>query len=180
VKQKIQTKRLAISNVGKDSGKPTKIAAWEQATRDQMRIVSKAKDDADDWADLWRGRPRGFDALGLPIPVRRLGAKRLLIARVSEQAWPPLRANLAAEFRARIAAHGMYARLLIRWRRPPPLHADHQPYKWLINQVRQLIGQHTDAIFIAAARGNFVNQTLPFELRSTKTQEAPLRAAGGS
>jgi hypothetical protein len=32
VKQKIQTKRLAISNVGKDSGKPTKMAAWEQAT----------------------------------------------------------------------------------------------------------------------------------------------------
>jgi hypothetical protein len=59
--------------------------------------------------------------------------------------------------------------------------------KWLINQVRQLIGQHTDAIFIAAARGNFVNQTLPVSCtmsrgwvkRSTKTQEAPLRAAGG-
>ena len=44
MKQKIQTKRLAISNVGKDSGKPTKMAAWEQATR----IVSKAKDDAKD------------------------------------------------------------------------------------------------------------------------------------
>ena len=71
MRQKIQTKRLAISNVGKDSGKPTKIAAWEQATRDRMRIVSKAKDDADDWADLWRGRPRGFDALGLPIPTRQ-------------------------------------------------------------------------------------------------------------
>jgi hypothetical protein len=48
VKQKIQTKRLAISNVGKDSGKPTKMGAWEQATRDRMRIVSKAKDDAKD------------------------------------------------------------------------------------------------------------------------------------
>jgi hypothetical protein len=44
VKQKIQTKGLAISNVGKDSGKPTKMAAWEQATRDQMRIVDDAKD----------------------------------------------------------------------------------------------------------------------------------------
>jgi hypothetical protein len=66
VKQKIQTKRLAISNVGKDSGKPTKMAAWEQATRDQMRIVSKAKDDAKDSPDWWRDRPRGFDALGLP------------------------------------------------------------------------------------------------------------------
>jgi hypothetical protein len=65
VKQKIQTKRLAISNVGKDSGKPTKMAAWEQATRDRMRIVSKATDDANDSADWWRGRPRGFDALGL-------------------------------------------------------------------------------------------------------------------
>ena len=64
-KQRIQIKRLAISNVGKDSGKPTKIAAWEQATKDRMRIVSKAKDDAGDSADLWRGRPRGFDALGL-------------------------------------------------------------------------------------------------------------------
>jgi hypothetical protein len=44
VKQKIQTKRLAISNVGKDSGKRTKMAAWEQATRDRKRIVSQ--DDA--------------------------------------------------------------------------------------------------------------------------------------
>ena len=44
MKQKIQTKRLAISNVGKDSGKPMKMAAREQATR----IVSKAKDDAKD------------------------------------------------------------------------------------------------------------------------------------
>ena len=34
--------------MGKDSGKPTKIAAWEQATRDRKRIVSKAKDDAGD------------------------------------------------------------------------------------------------------------------------------------
>ena len=56
------------------------MAAWEQATRDRMRIVSKAKNDAGDSADLWR-RPRGFDALGLPIPVRRLGAQRLLSAR---------------------------------------------------------------------------------------------------
>ena len=72
------------------------MAAWEQATRDQMRIVSKAKDDADDWADLWRGRPRGFDALGLPIPARRLGAKRLLIATGIRAGWLSLRANLAA------------------------------------------------------------------------------------
>jgi hypothetical protein len=41
------------------------MAAWEQATRDRKGIVSKAKDDAGDSADLWRGRPRGFDALGL-------------------------------------------------------------------------------------------------------------------
>jgi hypothetical protein len=61
-----------------------------------MRIVSKAKDDAGDSADLWRGRPRGFDALGLPIPVRRLGAKRLLIARGIRAGWLLLRANLAA------------------------------------------------------------------------------------
>ena len=65
MKQKIQTKRLAISNVGKDSGKRTKIVAWEQVRRDRKRIVGNAKDDADDSADLWRGRPHGFDALGL-------------------------------------------------------------------------------------------------------------------
>ena len=65
MKQKIQSKRLAISNVGKDSGKRTKIVAWEQVRRDRKRIVGNAKDDAVDSADLWRGRPHGFDALGL-------------------------------------------------------------------------------------------------------------------
>ena len=64
MKQKIQTKRLAISNVGKDSGKPTKMAASEQA----RRILGKAKDDANDSADLWRDRLRGFNS-ACPIPV---------------------------------------------------------------------------------------------------------------
>jgi hypothetical protein len=50
-----------MSNVEKGSGKPTKMAASEQA----RRILGKAKDDAGDSADWWRGRPRGFDALGL-------------------------------------------------------------------------------------------------------------------
>ncbi|MGA7394651.1 MAG: hypothetical protein WBL40_11835 [Terrimicrobiaceae bacterium] len=66
MKQKIQTKRLAISNVENDSDKPMKIAASEQATRDRMRIVSKAKHDANDSAGWWRDRPSGFDAMGLP------------------------------------------------------------------------------------------------------------------
>ena len=47
MRQKIQTKRLAIGNVGKDSGKRTKMAAWEQATRDRKRIVSNAGDSAE-------------------------------------------------------------------------------------------------------------------------------------
>ena len=44
---------------------PMRIVDREQATKDRKRIVSKAKDDAGDSADWWRGRPRGFDALGL-------------------------------------------------------------------------------------------------------------------
>ena len=70
MKQKIQTKRLAISNVGKDSGKPTKMAAWEQATRDQMRIQGEGRKGL---VGLGWGLPPprgsakvGFDPLGLP------------------------------------------------------------------------------------------------------------------
>ena len=48
-----------------DSDKPMKMAAREQATKDRKRIVSKAKDDAGSTSELWRRRPRGFDALGL-------------------------------------------------------------------------------------------------------------------
>jgi hypothetical protein len=47
-----RAKFLAISNVEKDSYKPMKIAAREQASRDWKRIKNKAKDDADDWSDM--------------------------------------------------------------------------------------------------------------------------------
>jgi hypothetical protein len=66
VRQKIQTKRLAISNVENDSDKPMKIAASEQARRDRKRVVGNAKHDANDSAGWSRDRPRGFNALGLP------------------------------------------------------------------------------------------------------------------
>ena len=82
----IRSRKNAISNVEKDFEKPTKITAWERASRDWKRTVSKAKSGAENWSKLYRDWPRGFDAHGLPIPVeptlrlsywaRRLGSKR--------------------------------------------------------------------------------------------------------
>ncbi|HEY5707628.1 MAG TPA: hypothetical protein VIS96_18865 [Terrimicrobiaceae bacterium] len=58
--KEIQPKKLAISNVEKDSFKPMKIADREQASRDRKRIRNNAKND--DLSDMWRDRRRGFDA----------------------------------------------------------------------------------------------------------------------
>ena len=58
--EKIQSKKLAISNVERDSYKLIKIADREQASRDRKRIRSNAKDE--DWSDMLRDRRRGFDA----------------------------------------------------------------------------------------------------------------------
>jgi hypothetical protein len=64
VKQKIQTKRLAISNEENDSDKKMKIAASEQARK---RIVGNVKHDAQDSTGWWRENPvqiiLDFDAL---------------------------------------------------------------------------------------------------------------------
>jgi hypothetical protein len=50
--KRIRSKKLAISNVVKDSDEPMKIAAWEQASRDWKRIIDRAKGDADNWSDM--------------------------------------------------------------------------------------------------------------------------------
>jgi hypothetical protein len=48
--KEIQSKKLAIGNVEKDSNVPMKFTARE-ASRDRKRIVDKSKDDAN-WSDL--------------------------------------------------------------------------------------------------------------------------------
>ena len=50
--KQIRSKKLAISNVEKDSGKPMRIAVWEQANRDWKRIINKANDGAEKWSEM--------------------------------------------------------------------------------------------------------------------------------
>jgi hypothetical protein len=69
--KEIQSKKLAIGNVEKDSCKPIKIADRKQASRDRKQasrdrkwVRNNAKDD--DWSDRLCDQRRGFDA-ALPL-----------------------------------------------------------------------------------------------------------------